>query len=426
MHQCIAILFAALATSKSPSLASHDGQGNKNFEFHIAPMQCYTNQPFRILMNSLSPSSIKWTEMEKVEDLLPNVEQALEKRLGSSGEDEPFDRLVLQLGSNDPTKVKECVDIALRNYPNLKEINLNCGCPSIASGGAPTFGASLMKDPQLVAQMVDAIASNYDIPVSVKTRIAVFEHADDLRPLNEKDHDYLKDFISGIVSAGADHVILHARPAVLAGLSPVKNRIVPDLNYEICEEMANTLPHCQITLNGGITSLDQLKSFHAQHQKGETRISSYMAGRYILRKPLELVGIESLLATNQDVVIQKPFPMIQDALTSYIDHCLEYIHGGGRYSNSESRSDLMLPLFLVAENLHEEYHDTHNDNNLLLSYEQMEDLHDTIFEGMSELSRGKVSHSGGSSYSFKKLSTSFKTLVGTKVVNKWKRNRAEL
>ena len=142
----------ATATILATALASTPSD-----ESHMAPMQCYTNQPLRKLAGLLSPSTIKWTEMEKADDLLPDVESALDKRLGGERD---YHNLVLQLGSNDVDKLDACVRVAARKFPNLRGINLNCGCPAIDAGGASTYGASLMKDPSLTARLVESISSH--------------------------------------------------------------------------------------------------------------------------------------------------------------------------------------------------------------------------------------------------------------------------
>jgi tRNA-dihydrouridine synthase A len=411
-----------------------------NTEFHIAPMQCYTNRQLRALFHRLSPSAIKWTEMEKVDDLLPDIQQALKQRLGDPNKHmEP--NLVLQLGSNDPQKVKQCVRTAMQHY-NLREINLNCGCPAIDSGGAPTYGASLMKDPSLTAQLVESCRSSMmairgiddssRVDVSVKCRIAVLDHAEDLRPLQEQDYDYLYNYISSISNAGANHVILHARPAVLSGLSPVKNRIVPSLDYDFCERIASDFRSLKVTLNGGITSLSQLKSLQTQETIAKSGISSHMAGRWILRRPLDLVGVESLLSAPQTYPVETSFSVAQRAIEDYLDDCM-YSRMARDLSHSVTTADLCLPLFLVVEQLREDY-DHDDDPSPLFSYGEMEFLHDILQDGILQLAGsdsgdGSDSDSGGkpkSGVNFKRLSTSFKSLVGTKVVNKWKRNRAEL
>jgi len=371
-------------------------------EFHMAPMQCYSNQPLRKLAGFLSPSSIKWTEMEKVDDLLPNIDKALEKRLGGEQDD---DNLILQLGSNDVKKLDGCVRTASQNFPNLREINLNCGCPAIDTGGAATYGASLMKDPSLTAQLVESMASATNIDISVKCRIAVFDGVDDVHPLNDKDYQYLTNYISGIYDAGATHVILHARPAILS-MSPLKNRNVPKLDYDFVRNIVSDFDgKVKITMNGGINSVIELQSLQNDENN---MIHSHMAGRWCLRRPLDLVAIEQLLDKR---VKTNPLEAVDD----YIDYALA---NQSRFTLSE----ICLPLFLVVEQLREEY--DQDEEGDLLSWEDMENLYDSIQGGLKELGGSKVKTS--SSINFKKLASSFKPLVGTKVANKWKRNRAEL
>ncbi|CAJ1926407.1 unnamed protein product [Cylindrotheca closterium] len=496
----------------------------KNVDFHVAPMQCYTNLAFRRLCSNLSPTSTYWTEMEKADDLMPNIRESLIQRL--LGDDprrsdtsyyhhhqEQERRLVLQLGSNDPRKVQECVKAAMAlEYKQLKEINLNCGCPAIDSGGAPTYGASLMKDPTLTASLVESCVQSCwkegrnKVDVSVKCRIGVVDHADDLLDTtNTKstpaspssstlgyDYGRLHDYVSHIENAGANHVILHARPAVLAGLSPVKNRIVPTLQYEMVRQIAKDFPNLKVTLNGGIRSLSQLK-YEITASDGDEdgavqsgTISSFMAGRWILQRPLDLIGIEGWLqqqqrrprpeATNNgppsslsptpplelDAANPDAFVIAKHALEDYLDYCLQQQSASSTSSSTSTStktknassitttittttttttaSDLCLPLFLVVEQLREDYDDDNNDGMevpppMMLSYEEMESLYDLLQDGISELSdcmgkgnhqKKKSGHKDSSSVNFKRLSTSFKSLVGTKVANKWKRNRAEL
>lgn len=341
--------------------------------------------------------------MEKVDDLLPNSEEALRKRLGGEEDDA---NVILQLGSNKVDKLDDCVRVATRNFPNLREINLNCGCPAIDTGGASSYGASLMKDPSLTAQLVNSMSSATDIDISVKCRIGVFDSEEDLRPLNEKDYEYLTNYVSAIHDAGAKHVILHARPAILS-LSPVKNRLIPTLNYDFVNQIASDFDgKVKITMNGGITSFGELSSLQSDETK---TISSYMAGRWCLRRPLDLVGVEETL----DKGGVKPDP--HESIDSYIDYAL------ANQSNFPM-SELCLPLFLAVEQLREDY--DQEEEGDFLSWEDMENLYDAIQDGLKHLGGGKVKTS--SSINFKRLSSSFKSLVGTKVANKWKRNRSEL
>ena len=243
-------------------------------QFHVAPMQCYTNAPLRTLFQTLSDNAVLWTEMEKTHDLLNG---SFEKRFGEPG----HKNIVLQLGSNDVSEIHKCLVQLEKEGYTFDEVNLNCGCPSIESGGAASYGASLMKEPTLTRDLLLSIASTVDCRVSLKCRTAVVETTEELERNNEEEsYAFLHNYIQHACAAGIDHLVLHARPAVLSGLSPSKNRLVPQVNYQIVEQIANDFPDIQVTLNGGIRSLSDLESLVSR----ESRIASYMAGRYYAKE----------------------------------------------------------------------------------------------------------------------------------------------
>ena len=434
----------------STQLYSIDHLNNKHgYEFHIAPMQCYTNLALRKLFSLLSPSSILWTEMEKVSDILqPNqsndhhsLVNVWSKRLGSpkntnndrNNDENEQSKLILQLGCSDAAMLKTCVSQTLSDYNRLKGINLNCGCPSIESGGASNYGAKLMKDTHLTGELVHVMKEavmeqGLSSSISVKCRIGIIDSFDDIRPLNqENDYEYLNQYISTIKDAGADHVILHARPAILSGLSPVKNRLVPELNYDIVERIASDFSDLRITLNGGIVGLDQYNTMIERMSK--SHISSHMAGRWCLRRPLDLIGIESMLMEGSMVRIS-----IVKAIDEYIEFAIQSILSG---QNQISVADLCLPLYLVSEQLKEDYsyeHDSEDVSSIkpILSIDEIEEASNVLSRGVKEissLSNGKREthyYDSNDVVNFRKLSKSLKSIVGSKVVNKWSRNRAEL
>lgn len=344
----------------------------------------------------------------------------------------PYDEtnLVLQLGSNDPHRLKTCVEHAVQRY-SFREINLNCGCPAIESGGAATYGASLMKYPQLTSELVDSVqrglesVSSSDRPkVSVKCRIGVFENAEQMRPLGAEDFDKLHRYITIIKEAGASHVVLHARPAVLAGLTPVKNRIVPELDCEFVQNIARSFGGViDITLNGGISSLTQLKSLQSDES---SVISSHMAGRWCLRRPLELVNVERLL-TDQSAPTENT-NTIQSALENYIDYALTMATLPSQTQRRFTTAELCLPLYLTVEQLKDDWDYYEEDNQSAdhpsLSCDEIESLCEVIKRGVIELE--ECSNKGNKKVQKSNVSSSFKSLAGKKVVGKWKRNRAEL
>lgn len=437
-----------------------------SFEFHTAPMQCYTSYPLRKLYTLLSPSSIIWTEMEKVDDLFPRhmeddlaldfLMKSLEKRLGHETNYREINKdpkLVLQFGSNNPERLRKCVKYTVAKYHgSLREINLNCGCPSIESGGATTYGASLMKEVQLTSDLVRAarkgiieglnLKENSDelqlpIGVSVKTRIAVFEHIDDMVDLDDDHYNYLQKYVTNIVDAGANHIILHARPAILSGLSPVKNRIVPNLNYDFVKRVQTDFgENITVTLNGGIKSIHHLKkqiSMNGDENDDKSRIYSIMAGRYPLERPLDLVAIEKLFPNDASSNYFDIYENTKKALEKYLDFSVSI---QSTKQPTYTIAELCLPIFLIVEQLRDDYNNEEEEdytNKPLLSYAEIEDLYDIIVEGISSLEnlckKGKAKKKpkiDQNEINFKRLSTSFKSLVGTKVVNKWKRNRTEL
>ena len=442
-------------------LALEPGRHPPTQTFHIAPMQCYTNAPLRKLFHLLSPASIKWTEMEKVDDIFPKAMEstspnnrrllldALEKRFGPS---ERYDEsnLVLQLGSNDPHRLQSCIRNTLQYY-SFEGININCGCPSIESGGAATYGASLMKDASLTGRLVESMrrglesdcgtttkANKASTSISVKCRIAVFDQTDDVHhPLRDDDYQFLKNYVSTVHDAGANQIILHARPAILSGISPVKNRIVPRLNYDFVEKIAADFPEMDVTLNGGIQSLSHLKTLQGRHQ-------SVMAGRWCLRRPLDLIGVEALLGKDKGIESK----LAERAVRQYVDYAVQM---ASSTKQQFTISDLCLPLFLIVEQLREDYdydfdYDCGKDGENgydskslpeepFLSYDDIESLYRIIQDGVKQIEsfsknkrdkkKPKIKENTDS-INLKRLSSSFKTLVGTKVANKWKRNRSEL
>jgi tRNA-dihydrouridine synthase len=243
-----------------------------------------------------------------------------------------------------------------------------------------------------------------------------------------------------IHDAGANHVILHARPAILS-LNPVKNRVIPTLDYSVVKCIASDFhDKVKITMNGGISSLHQLSTLQMKQQNANTNnnkdqndIYSHMAGRWCLRRPLDLIAIEKTLYHNDELV---------DTIISHQtqkDHLRMIIDSYITYASSNllkySMAELCLPLFLVVEQLREDYNND-DDDLILLSNEDMEDVYFTIQDGLHDLigkggnkhnfAAPTYSHDESSLVNFNKLSSSFKVLAGTKVVNKWKRNRSEL
>lgn len=180
--------------------------------------------------------------------------------------------VALQLGGSDPQELAQAARLGAE--VGYCEINLNVGCPSdrVQSG---CFGAVLMERPALVAECVSAMQAVVSIPVTVKCRIGV----DDQNP-----EEVLPEFLAHVVGAGCERVAIHARKAWLQGLSPKENRDVPPLDYDLVMRMKGLFPNLEISINGGITSLDQAEGFL------DAGLDGVMIGRTAYHDPASILG----------------------------------------------------------------------------------------------------------------------------------------
>jgi tRNA-dihydrouridine synthase A len=163
--------------------------------------------------------------------------------------------VALQLGGSEPDELAHCAKLGAQY--GYDEINLNIGCPSErVQRGA--FGACLMAEPQLVSQCVKTIRDAVALPVTVKHRIGIDK---------VEDYAFVRDFVGTVAQAGCETFIVHARNAVLKGLSPKENREVPPLKYDYVYRLKRDFPALSIVINGGITSVEQI-SLHLKSVDG--------------------------------------------------------------------------------------------------------------------------------------------------------------
>ncbi len=207
--------------------------------------------------------------------------------------------IAVQLGGNDPKLLAEATKIAIDF--GYDEVNLNVGCPSnkVNSGN---FGAALMKNVDLVSECVEAMANAAgSIPVSVKSRIGVD---------NQNPDEILPCFISKVRDSGCNTFIIHARKAILKGLSPKENRKIPPLNYPIVFEMQKYFSGLEIILNGGIQSLTEVKD-HV-----ENKLVGVMIGREIYENPAILINADKDIFDGDGLGAT-----MNDVVRSMIDYC---------------------------------------------------------------------------------------------------------
>ncbi len=214
----------------------------------VAPMMDWTDRHCRYFLRGFSSRVLLYTEMITAAAI---VRGDRERLLAFDPEEHP---IALQLGGSDPALLAAAARAG--EDAGYDEINLNCGCPSdrVASGA---FGACLMREPQRIGDCVAAMRAAVRVPVTVKTRIGVVEGRgapgiEATRRFDEEDHAALRRFVSAVRDAGCDAVIVHARKAVLGGLSPKENREVPPLRYDIVRQVASDHAGLPVILNGGL------------------------------------------------------------------------------------------------------------------------------------------------------------------------------
>ena len=282
--------------------------------FCVAPMMDWTDRHCRYFLRLIAPRARLYTEMI--------TSGALEH--GDVPHHLDFDPaehpLALQLGGSDPRQLAAGAKLGERW--GYDEINLNCGCPSerVQTG---SFGACLMAEPGIVADCVKAMRDAVSVPVTVKHRIGL-------------DHDdayaFVRDFVGTVAAAGCDVFMVHARNAVLKGLSPKENREVPPLRYEVVRQLKRDFPALTIVLNGGIKDWDAI-------ERELPHVDGVMLGRVAYHDPYflaqagaRLFGDEARARSRADVLhALVPYAQAQLAagvpLRAIARHVLGLYHG---------------------------------------------------------------------------------------------------
>jgi tRNA-dihydrouridine synthase A len=266
------------------------GQSAINRAVSVAPMMDWTDRHCRYFLRQFSPDVLLYTEMITAAALLHGDAKRL---LAYDLREHP---LALQLGGSEPKALAQAAKMGAD--AGYLEINLNCGCPSDrVSAGA--FGACLMLDAARVAECVEAMAAAVSVPVTVKLRIGVVSdtRAQD-RPrreamlrFDEADFDSLAAFCRQQVAAGASALIVHARKAVLGGLTPHENRTVPPLRYDVVQILKRALPKVPVILNGGLRTAESIIA-------ALTQFDGVMVGREAYHRPWLLTQLQSSALTT--------------------------------------------------------------------------------------------------------------------------------
>jgi len=223
-------------------------------------MMDWTDRHCRFFLRQVSSRARLYTEMITTGAL---IQGDVERHLAFSGEEHP---VALQLGGSDPDELQACARMG-ESY-GYDEINLNIGCPSErVQRGA--FGACLMAEPELVSSCVKAIREEVKIPVTVKHRIGI----NDI-----ESYGFVRDFVAAVSEAGCRTFIVHARNAVLKGLSPKENREIPPLKYDYVYRLKSEFPALEFVINGGITSWAEITTHLAY-------VDGVMLGRAAYHNP---------------------------------------------------------------------------------------------------------------------------------------------
>jgi len=241
----------------------------------VAPMMDCTDRHDRFFLRLMSKNVMLYSEMVATKSAIYGDRK---KILSYSPEEKP---LALQVGGSDKKELAEVSKIA--EDLGYDEININLGCPS-KKVQKNMFGACLMKEPDLVAECINEMVNSCKIPVTAKTRIGF----DDT-----EEFDYLNRFILKMKDVGCKTFILHARKAILKGLSPKQNLNIPKLNYNMVYSVKKENPNLEIIINGGISKIDEIKN----HLK---LCDGVMIGRSVYQNPYSLVEIEKEIFNTEN------------------------------------------------------------------------------------------------------------------------------
>ncbi|QDZ27031.1 tRNA dihydrouridine(20/20a) synthase DusA [Noviherbaspirillum sp. UKPF54] len=289
----------------------------------VAPMLDWTDRHCRMFHRQITRHTWLYTEMVTTGALLYGD---VARHLNFNGEEHP---VALQLGGSEPADLAKSAKLG--EQWGYDEINLNCGCPSerVQKGA---FGACLMAEPQLVADCVKAMRDAVAIDVTVKHRIGIDQ---------VESYEFVRDFVGTIAEAGCQTFIVHARNAILKGLSPKENREIPPLKPDYAYRLKRDFPQLEIIINGGIKTLDDIDAHLRQ-------VDGVMIGREAYHNPYLMAAFDARYygdaapVKSRAEVLQAMLPYIREQLALYGKTAGKNEPGGGLKLNSITRHMLGL------------------------------------------------------------------------------------
>jgi tRNA-dihydrouridine synthase A len=303
----------------------------------VAPMMDWTDRHCRMFHRQITRHTWLYTEMVTTGALLHG---SAARHLDFSEAEHP---LALQLGGSEPDELARCARLGAQW--GYDEINLNCGCPSerVQKGA---FGACLMSEPELVADCVAAMRDAVDIDITVKHRIGIDQ---------EESYDFVRDFVGTVAAAGCGTFIVHARNAVLKGLSPKQNREIPPLRREFAWQLKRDFPQLEIIINGGYQNV-------AEIDEALRHVDGVMLGREAYHNPYLMAGFDARYYGDAHAVPSR-LDVLQ-AMQSYIAAQLADNPGKGLKLNSITRHMLGLMAGLPGARA---FRQTMSDSRLLMN-----------------------------------------------------------
>lgn len=272
----------------------------------IAPMVDKSHRHFRYFCRIMNKEALLYTEMVTAQAILNGD---LDKILYFREEEGP---VALQIAASNAKDAYKALKLA-ENF-NYSEINLNCGCPSDRVSGN-LMGAALMSDKNLVYEILSAMKEATNKPVTIKHRIGIDGTGvitDNNSKIIMEGYEDLLDFLDTVSKAKPDRYTVHARSAILKGLSPKDNREIPPLDYNMVYRLKNDFNYLNIEINGGFKTLDSIKD-------ALTKVDGVMIGRasyedcYLLAN-LNRLNDENIKPISRGDIIKAYIPYVEEEL----------------------------------------------------------------------------------------------------------------